>query len=60
VHVDDAFVAECRSSAEAEVARIREDVIASEPPPVEWMFDWTYANPPEPFLRERSEALGDA
>jgi hypothetical protein len=24
------------------------------------MFDWTYADPPLPFLRERTEALGDA
>ena len=37
--------------------RIRADVIATEPPPVEWMFDWTYADPPEPFLRA---ALGGA
>jgi pyruvate dehydrogenase E1 component alpha subunit len=59
-HADDAFVAQCEASAEAEVARIRADVIATEPPPVEWMFDWTYADPPEPFLRERLEALGDA
>ena len=59
-HADDAFVAECDTAAEAEVTRIRADVIATEPPPVEWMFDWTYADPPEPFLRERSEALGDA
>jgi pyruvate dehydrogenase E1 component alpha subunit len=57
---DDAFVAECDASAEAEVARIRADVIAIEPPPVEWMFDWTYTDPPSPFLRERTEALGDA
>ncbi|MGZ5305809.1 MAG: thiamine pyrophosphate-dependent dehydrogenase E1 component subunit alpha [Actinomycetota bacterium] len=59
-HADHAFVAECDASAEAEVARIRADVIATEPPPVEWMFDWTYSDPPSPFLREREEALGDA
>ena len=32
-HADDAFVAECDAAAEAEVARIRADVIATEPPP---------------------------
>jgi 2-oxoisovalerate dehydrogenase E1 component subunit alpha len=59
-HADDTFVGECDASAEAEVARIRADVIATEPPPLEWMFDWTFADPPSPFLRERTEALGDA
>jgi 2-oxoisovalerate dehydrogenase E1 component alpha subunit len=59
-HADGAFVAGCDASAETEVARIRADVIATEPPPVGWMFDWTYADPPEPFIRERTEALGDA
>ena len=59
-HADGGFVAECDAAAEVEVSRIRADVIATEPPPVEWMFDWTYADPPESFLRERTEALGDA
>ena len=59
-HADDAFVAECDASAEAEVTRIRADVIATEPPPAGSMFDWTYADPPSQFLRERTEALGDA
>jgi hypothetical protein len=31
--------------------------VATEPPPVEWMFDWVYAEPPESFLRQRQEAL---
>jgi len=57
---DASFVAGCDTSAEAEVARIREDVIVTAPPPTEWMFDWTYADPSAAFVAERSEALGDA
>jgi pyruvate dehydrogenase E1 component alpha subunit len=57
---DDAFVTECEADAEARVAEIRAAVVATEAPPVEWMFDWTYAEPPAPLLRQRTEALGDA
>ncbi len=32
--------------------------IAQPAPPVEWMFDWTYADPPATFARQRGEALG--
>jgi len=28
-------------------------------PPVEWMFDWAYADPPGALLRQRAEVLGD-
>ncbi|MEP6973392.1 MAG: thiamine pyrophosphate-dependent enzyme, partial [Actinomycetota bacterium] len=59
-NADEAFVAECESAAEIEVSRIRADVIATEPPPASWVFDWTFANPPASLLRERTEALGDA
>jgi pyruvate dehydrogenase E1 component alpha subunit len=59
-HADDAFVSECEAFAESRVAEIRADVVATEPPPPSWMFDWTYADPPEPFVRQRAEVLGDA
>jgi pyruvate dehydrogenase E1 component alpha subunit len=59
-NADDAFVAACDAEAEAEVARVRADLIASEPPPLAWTFDWTYAEPSAAFLRQRAEALGDA
>jgi len=57
---DEGFVQACEDEAEAEVMRIRAELVATEPPPVEWMFDWTFASPPASFLRERAEALGDA
>jgi len=59
-HADDAFVEACEEEAETEVARIRADLVASKPPPTSWMFDWTYADPPAAFARERAGALGDA
>jgi pyruvate dehydrogenase E1 component alpha subunit len=58
--VDEAFVAASDASAEAKVARIRADLIATGAPPTAWMFDWTYTRPSGPFLSERTEALGDA
>lgn len=59
-HADEAFVETCESEAESRVAQIRSGVVATQTPPVEWIFDWTYADPPMPFTRQRSEALGDA
>ncbi len=59
-HADDAFVADCEADAEARVAQIRADLVATEAPPTSWMFDWTYADPPASLLRQRTEALGDA
>jgi pyruvate dehydrogenase E1 component alpha subunit len=57
-HADDAFVTTCDEEAAAWVSEVREGVIATEPPPTEWMFDWTYADPPELLERQREEALG--
>ena len=37
---------------------VREGVIATPAPPVEWMFDWLYAAPAPSFERQRDEALG--
>ena len=36
------------------VLAIREGVIAQPAPPVEWMFDWTYAEPPAALARQRA------
>jgi pyruvate dehydrogenase E1 component alpha subunit len=58
-HADAGFVAACEAEAEERVAAIRADLIASEPPPDAWVFDWVYAEPPESFLHQRAEALGD-
>jgi pyruvate dehydrogenase E1 component alpha subunit len=58
-HADEAFVSACEAEAEERVSEIRAGVVAQPPPPVEWMFDWTYADPPATFLRQRAEALGD-
>jgi 2-oxoisovalerate dehydrogenase E1 component alpha subunit len=55
---DDAFLAACEEEAERSVADVRAGVIATEAPPAEWMFDWTYADPPELLSRQRGEALG--
>jgi 2-oxoisovalerate dehydrogenase E1 component alpha subunit len=57
-HADDAFIEECGHEAEERVTAIRNDLIASEPPPTEWIFDWAYADPPDSLLRQRAEALG--
>jgi pyruvate dehydrogenase E1 component alpha subunit len=52
-HADEAFLTACEDEAAAWVQQVREDLVATEPPPVDWMFD------PPPFLaRQREEALG--
>jgi 2-oxoisovalerate dehydrogenase E1 component alpha subunit len=56
-HADEEMIASWEATAEARVAEIRAGITAAEAPPIEWMFDWTYAEPPEPFLRQREEAL---
>lgn len=58
-HADEGFVTACDNEAEQRVLQIRADLVTSPPPPVEWMFDWVYADPPAPFKMERAEALGD-
>ena len=52
------MVAAWREEIEAEVLAIRNGVIAQPAPPAEWMFDWTYAEPPGALARQRGEALG--
>jgi 2-oxoisovalerate dehydrogenase E1 component subunit alpha len=55
---DQAILAACDDDAEAFAMQVREGVIATPAPPVEWMFDWVYAAPTSSFERQRGEALG--
>jgi TPP-dependent pyruvate/acetoin dehydrogenase alpha subunit len=57
-HADEAFVRSCEDEAAGWVAEVRAGIIAAEPPPAEWMFDWTFAEPPASLARQREEALG--
>jgi pyruvate dehydrogenase E1 component alpha subunit len=56
--VDDAFLAACDEEANAFALEVRAGIVATEAPPVEWMFDWVYAAPGAGFDRMRREALG--
>jgi 2-oxoisovalerate dehydrogenase E1 component alpha subunit len=57
-HADDALVAGFDQEAEAFSLEVRASLIAQEAPPAEWAFDWVYAEPPSPFMDQRTEALG--
>jgi 2-oxoisovalerate dehydrogenase E1 component subunit alpha len=58
--VDDATVTAYAEEAEAFALRVREGVVSTPVPPVGWMFDWTYADPPGgTWARQREEALGE-
>ena len=57
-HADDAFARDCEDEAEAWVARIRADLIATPAPPPAWPFDWAFAEPPATLERQREDALG--
>ncbi|MGZ8630873.1 MAG: thiamine pyrophosphate-dependent dehydrogenase E1 component subunit alpha [Actinomycetota bacterium] len=57
-HVDDVVLATWNGEIEARVLDIREGVIAQPPPPVEWMFDWTYADTPAALADQRREVIG--
>jgi 2-oxoisovalerate dehydrogenase E1 component alpha subunit len=57
-HADDAFAREVEEDAAAWVSEVRAGVVATEPPPPEWLFDWTFVEPPAELLRQRAEALG--
>ena len=56
-HADDAFFSEVDGLAKEFGARMRAGVIGSEPRPVEELFEWVYADVPEPLDRQREEAL---
>jgi pyruvate dehydrogenase E1 component alpha subunit len=57
--VDEDTIGSWDEEIEAQVLAIREGVIAQPAPPVEWMFDWTYAEPPATLARQRREVVGD-
>ena len=58
-HASADFLTSCEAAAEAFALNVRAGVVATEPPPAEWMFDWTYAEPPGGgWARQRAEALG--
>ncbi len=57
-HVDDGLLADWDVEIESEVLAIRDGVISQPAPPVEWMFDWTYADPPPALEEQRREVLG--
>ena len=40
------------------MAEVRAGITTTEAPPDEWMFDWTFAEPPSVLARQREEALG--
>jgi 2-oxoisovalerate dehydrogenase E1 component alpha subunit len=56
---DEDLVDAYEAEADERVREIREGVVSQPPPPAEWMFDWTYAEPPAALMRQRAEALGD-
>jgi 2-oxoisovalerate dehydrogenase E1 component alpha subunit len=57
-HVDDALLGVWHDEIEDQVLTIRQALIAQAPPPVEWMFDWAYADPPAALAEQRREVLG--
>jgi pyruvate dehydrogenase E1 component alpha subunit len=57
-HIDDGVLATWDAEIEAEVLAIRDGVIAQPAPPVAWMFDWTYADPPAALADQRREVIG--
>ena len=57
-HLDDALLGSWHTEIEDQVLAIRQGVIAQPPPPIEWMFDWTYAYPPPAIAEQRREVLG--
>ena len=57
-HVDDDVLASIDAEADTFALEVREGLIAQGLPPAEWMFDWTYAEPPAAHERQRGEALG--
>jgi pyruvate dehydrogenase E1 component alpha subunit len=56
--IDDGVVAAWDAEIEEQVLAIRGGVVAQPPPPAEWMFDWTYADPPAALAEQRREVLG--
>jgi pyruvate dehydrogenase E1 component alpha subunit len=57
-HVDDALLQGWQDEIEDQVLAIRKGVITQPPPPVEWMFDFAYAEAPTSIAEQRREVLG--
>ena len=57
-HVDPGLLVAWDSEIETDVLAIRGGVISQPAPPVDWMFDWTYADPPAALEDQRREVLG--
>ena len=57
-HVDDDLLSGWHTEIDDQVLAIREGVIAQPAPPVEWMFDWVYADAPSAVAEQRREVLG--
>ena len=57
-NADEGFVGDVEEETTAWVTEVRAGITASEPPPAEWMFDWTFAEMPAEVARQREEALG--
>ena len=56
-HVDENTVTTFEEESEAFALEVRAGLTTQEAPPAEWLFEWVYAEPPEPFVRQRGEAL---
>jgi pyruvate dehydrogenase E1 component alpha subunit len=56
--IDERAVECFEEEADAFALSVREGVVATEPPPPEWMLDWVYASPPPGFDALREAALG--
>lgn len=57
---DERFVDSCREEAETWVTEIRSALTSLGAPPVTEVFDHVYTEAPQPLLRQRGKALGDA
>jgi 2-oxoisovalerate dehydrogenase E1 component subunit alpha len=57
-HADDALTASYDAEAETFVAEVRAGITSAPAPPIEWMFDWVYAAPPDELERQRREVVG--
>jgi 2-oxoisovalerate dehydrogenase E1 component alpha subunit len=56
-HADQAFLDEVEAEAKEFAAKMRAGLIASEPRPVNELFEWVFADLPEHLRRQREEAL---
>jgi 2-oxoisovalerate dehydrogenase E1 component alpha subunit len=56
-HADQAFLDDVETEAKQFASKMRAGVIASEPRPVNELFEWVFADLPEHLRRQREEAL---